>query len=78
MRGCLKQFPPLRKGTPLARTRVQPLRHRGEILVKLVFGRGDSAPGNPCTFYQRKNGRTKRKLLLFAIGCLFTLMRLPG
>ncbi len=48
-----------------------------EILVKLVFGReGFRTLEIPCTFYQRKNGRTKRKLLLFAIGYLFTLMRL--
>ena len=48
-----------------------------EILVKLVF----SSPGYrlkevPFVFEQRKAGKTKRKLLVFAIGYVGTLLRL--
>ena len=48
-----------------------------EILVKLAFGRpGFTILEIPCVFYQRKAGHTKRKLLLFAFGYIFTLIRL--
>ena len=48
-----------------------------EILVKLVFSRpGYRLKEVPFVFEQRKAGRTKRKLVTFAIGYLGTLVRL--
>lgn len=48
-----------------------------EILVNLAFSRKNfSILEIPCTFHQRKEGKTKRKLLLFAVGYVFTLARL--
>ncbi len=48
-----------------------------EILVKLVFSRkGYRLREVPCLFEKRKAGRTKRNLLLFAMGYVVTLLRL--
>jgi dolichol-phosphate mannosyltransferase len=48
-----------------------------EILVKLVFSRpGFRLKEVPFVFEQRKAGKTKRKLVVFAIGYLGTLVRL--
>jgi dolichol-phosphate mannosyltransferase len=48
-----------------------------EILVKLVFSRSDYRVREvPFVFEKRKAGRTKRNLLLFAIGYVVTLMHL--
>jgi dolichol-phosphate mannosyltransferase len=48
-----------------------------EILIKLCFSRKEyTVKELPFTFEKRKAGKTKRKLLLFAIGYLQTLARL--
>lgn len=48
-----------------------------EILIKLYFARPNYIVKEiPFTFEKRKAGKTKRKLLTFAIGYAFTLIRL--
>lgn len=48
-----------------------------EILIKLYFARENYLVKEvPFTFEKRKAGKTKRKLLIFAIGYVFTLIRL--
>ncbi|HSI08250.1 MAG TPA: glycosyltransferase [Rariglobus sp.] len=48
-----------------------------EILIKLYFARKNYVVKEiPFTFEKRKAGKTKRKLLTFAIGYIFTLIRL--
>jgi dolichol-phosphate mannosyltransferase len=48
-----------------------------EILVKLVFAhRAYRVVEVPCVFEKRKAGKTKRNLVLFALGYLATLLRL--
>ena len=48
-----------------------------EMLVKLFFGRpGFMVKEVPFVFEQRKAGKTKRKLLVFALGYVATLLRL--
>ncbi len=48
-----------------------------EILVKLTYGhRPYRILEIPCTFHQRMKGETKRNLVTFAFGYLFTLARL--
>jgi dolichol-phosphate mannosyltransferase len=48
-----------------------------EILVKLFFSRpGYRLKEVPFVFEQRRAGKTKRKLLVFAIGYIGTLVRL--